>query len=107
MTSSLTSMLDLTRSKATTLSVVLPDMDYRVDITFEKPSYTSNMRVYSTEESALTDRTDNEALSAATSAKAPVNHADSDQMVPLTALQQNALQDYRRIGRLSQELIEE
>lgn len=48
-----------------------------------------------------------QALSAATSAKAPVDHADSDEMVPLTALQKKALQDCCRIGRLSQERIEE
>jgi hypothetical protein len=35
MTGSLTSMLDLTRSKATTLSVILPDKGYDVEMTLK------------------------------------------------------------------------
>lgn len=106
MTCNSKSLLDLTRSEATTLSVILPDKGDDVEMTFEKPSRTSNMEVYPTEGSegsALTDRTDNVALLAATSAEVPDSQAATEQVVLLTASQRKALQDYCRIEMLSQE----
>ena len=66
----------------------------------------STIDVFPTEASTFNGRTANDTLSAATFAKAPGSQADIDQVVLLTASQRKALQDYCRIGRLSQERIE-
>jgi hypothetical protein len=65
----------------------------------------STIDVFPTEASTFNSRTDNEALSAATSAKVPDSQVASEQVVLLTASQRKALQYYCRIEILSHEWI--